>query len=371
MIFSTTKANLLDFLSLVNPLLPAHSTKPITECVLLDLKENTLTITATDLTVTLVSDIEVNGVENGVVAIHGKRFYSIIKELPEATISIKQENSVVKIICGTIKFEIVITEDYSDFPTVPAKINASKMVLDSLKLKKYLSKTMYAVSNDELRAVLTGVLLSVKHNQLIAVATNGLTLVRLEDNSIKYEGEDTELIIPAKSLQIVGNSILKNEECQIYFQDTYAEFRFAHITIFTRLIAGKYPAYQAIIPVNNNINIKFDREMLLNSLRRISISCNPLTKLLKLSLQAGQMTVSSEDNTTSSKSEEILKIDYTGEEMVIGFNSGKLVELIKNMESSFVEFFIGNAVKPVIIKPYESNESYDLICVQMPIKILE
>lgn len=371
MIFSTTKANLMEFLSLVNPLLPAHSTKPITECVLLDLKENILKITATDLTVTLVSDIEVNGVEDGVVAIHGKRLFSIIKELPEATISIKQENSVVKIICGSIKFEVVITEDFSDYPTIPQKIDSNKIVMDSLKLKKYLSKTIYAVSNDELRAVLTGVMFSIKYNELIMVATDGVRLVRLEDKSLKFEGDDAELVIPAKSLQIVSNSIAKNEECQIYFQDTYAEFRFAHLTIFTRLISGKYPAYQAIIPVNNNINVKMDREIFINSLRRISISCNPLTRLLKLSFQAGQLTISSEDNTTSSKSEEVLKIDYTHEDMVIGFNSGKLTELVKNQESNFIELFIGTPAKPVIFKPYESGESYDLISILMPVKTVD
>jgi len=371
MIFSSSKSNMMDFLVLVNPLLPAHSTKPITECVLMQLTGNNLKITATDLTVTLVSDIEVNGVEDGTVAIHGKRLFNIIRELPDATISIKQENSVIKIICGTIKFEVVVTEDFSDFPTVPQKIEINKILMDSLKLKKYLSKTTYAVHNDELRAVLTGVLFSVKNNELIMVATDALRLVRLEDRNLKYEGNDAELIIPAKSLQVVSNSIIKNEECQIFFQETYAEFRFAHLTIFTRLISGKYPAYQAIIPVNNSIIVKIDREILTNSLRRISISCNPLTKLLKMCFQNGQVTISAEDNTTSSKSEEVLKIDYSYEDLTIGFNSGKLMELIKNQESNFIEIFFGNPSKPVIIKPYESNESYDIISVLMPVKTVD
>ena len=371
MIFTISKSTLMHQLGLINPILPVHSTKPITECIILDLKDNILKITATDLSITLVSNLEVNGVEDGISVIHGKRFYSIIKSLPESNITIKKENKIVKIISGTIKFEVSLTEDYNDFPATPDELSNNKFIIDSLKLKKYISKTSFAVSTDELRAVLTGVLFSLKFNELTMVATDSLRLVKLEDKNIAYEGEDTDIILPAKSLQIVSNAITKNEDCTIFFENNYIEFKFENTTIFSRLINGKYPSYQAIIPVNNSLKVKLNKSIITQAISRIAIACNPLTRRIKSTFVNDKLILTAEDATTSSKAEEILNIEYDAEEIIIGFNATKILDLLKNTETDFVEFDIGSAIKPVIIKPYESTDSYNMLMLVMPIKVSE
>ncbi|NOR45035.1 MAG: DNA polymerase III subunit beta [Candidatus Delongbacteria bacterium] len=369
MIFSVLKSSLMGQLSLISPILPLHSTKPITECIILNLKENNLTITATDLSVTLVNNVDVNGAEDGIVVVHGKKFISIIKSLPDSNITIKKEGSVVKIISNNIKFEVVITEDYNDFPATPKSLSGNHLAIDSLKLKKYINKTVFTVSPDQLRAVLTGVLFSIKSNELTMVATDSVRLVKLEDKDIKYEGEETDIILPAKSLNIVANAIDKNEECFIYFEENYVEFRINNIVIFTRLINGKYPAYQAIIPVNNNLKAKMDKLSVTSALSRVSLACNPVTKLIKFNLSKDQLLINSEDSNSSSKAEENINIDYEGEELFIGFNSTKIIELLKNIETEVIELSISTGKKPVIIKPFESTDNFDILMLLMPASV--
>jgi len=369
MVFSTSKANITEQLNLVAPILPSRSTKPITECILLDLKGDTLKFTATDLSITYVSEIEVNGAEDGIIAVHGKKLISIIKGLPESTITLKKEDNVLKIISGTIKFEITLTEDYSEFPRTPETLSDNKIEIDSLKLKRYISKTVFAVSLDELRAVLTGVLFSLKYNELTMVATDSVRLVKLEDKSIKYEGEDKDIILPAKSLNILNNAISGNETLEINFEDNYIQFKLKNKIIFSRLINGKYPAYQAIIPVNNELKIKIERASFIQSINRISITCNPLTKLLKAVFANNTILITSEDSSTSSKSEEYIDIEYDAEEIAVGFNSSKLIDLMKNIDTVNVEFNIGDPIRPIIIKPFDSDESFEYLMLIMPVRV--
>jgi len=366
MIFSTLKSNLMNQLLLINPILPAHSAKPITECIILCLKDNGLTITATDISVTLVNKVEVNGVEDGTVVVHGKKFINIVKSLPDVLLTVKKEGGLVKIISNNIKFELAVTEDYDDFPTTPKNLSGNNLKIDSLKLKNFIEKTVFTVSPDQLRAVLTGVLFSIKLNQLTMVATDSVRLVKLEDKSVRYEGEDAEMILPAKSLQIVSNAIDRNEECLIYFEENYVEFRFGTVVIFSRLINGKYPAYQAIIPANNQLKAKFDKQTAISALNRVSLACNPVTKLIKFNLEPGQLLINTEDSNSSSKAEESIPLDYSGEKLLVGFNSAKIIELFKNISTEMILMEINSGKKPVIIKPFESTESYEIMMLLMP-----
>lgn len=370
MIFSTSKQNLLEQLNLITPILPSHSTKPITECIKMELEGDKLFLTATDLSITLITNVEVNGSEDGICVVQGKKFLSIIKKLPVSeTIYIKKEKSSLKISSGSAKFEVVINEDHTEFPTKPVDLTANKFEIDSLKLKKYISKTAFAISTDELRAVLTGVLFSVKFNELTMVATDSVRLVKLEDKAIKYEGEDIELIMPAKTLNAVSNSINSNYPVEVFFEENYAEFKMENITIFTRLINGKYPAYQAIIPVSNDKKARMEKSLTIQTVDRISLACNPLTRLIKFELKENAVLVAAEDASTSSKAEENLKIDYSEEEMVIGFNASKLMDLLKNIDTMQVVFEISNAGKPIIIKPVDSEDSFDILSLIMPVKV--
>ncbi len=371
MIFTTSRTNFLTYLSLISPVLPTHSNKPITECVKLQLVENDLKITATDLSTTFVSVVEVNGSIDGGAVVDGKKLLSIIRGLPDGKIQIKKDENILKIISGTIKFELTITEDLEEFPKTPDALSQNQISIESLKLKKYIETTTFATSTDELRAVFTGVLFNLNSNELTLVATDSVRMVKILDQTIKYEGENRELIIPQKSLQVVNNSILKNEECTILFEENFVEFRFSTVTIFTRLISGKFPSYNAIIPVNNELKIVFDKTSLINALNRISIACNPSTKLIKAHLLENKLILTSEDSITSSNAKEELEIVYSGEEMIIGINYSKIISLLKHIKTARVEMKISTAFKPLLIEPYEDDESFEVVMVLMPVKLVD
>ena len=127
----------------------------------------------------------------------------------------------------------------------------------------------------------------------------------------------------------------------------------------------------AIIPVNNSLKVKLDKSVISQAISRIGIACNPLTRRIKTTFNENKLSIKAEDATTSSKAEETLNIEYDAEEMVIGFNSTKILDIFKNVETDYIEMNIGSSIKPVIIKPYESNDSYELLMLVMPIKVSE
>lgn len=371
MIFSVLKSELLSRLNLLNRVLPTRSTKPVAECILLELKDNTLKLTANDLSKAMVSEITVQGKEDGVALVIGKKFWSIIKELPEGTIELKKEDNTLKVISDKIKFELAVNEDIDEFPQIPEALDKNKITINSVKLKKYIEKTSFAASTDELRAVLTGVLFSLKNNELTMVATDSVRMVRLVDKGIKNEGISADLILPAKSLDIIKDAIDKNFEAKIFFEDNYIQVKLENTTIFSRLINGKYPAYQAIIPVDNDIEVAVDKDIIVPSINLVSIACNPLTRLIKTKFENNSLLIAAEDTNTQSKAEKLVNIDYAGEKMAIGFNASKLVDLFKNVDTDKVNLKIKSPQRPVIIKPADESPEYDILMLLMPVKLEE
>ncbi|PID29416.1 MAG: DNA polymerase III subunit beta [Candidatus Cloacimonadota bacterium] len=369
MILEISKSVLQEKLNIINPILPVRSTKPIAECILMELKGNELSIVATDLSLTYVSTIEVNGKEDGIIIVPGKKFSTIIKGLPEGNITLEKKDSMLNIKINSIKFEIAVTENSDEFPAIPEKLENNKMVIDSLKLKKFIGKTTYAASDDELRAVLTGVLLSVSNDKFTIVATDSVRLVKLIDNHLNFEGSEIDVIIPSRSLNLIQNSIIRNDDCNLFLGENYIEVRFENTTIFSRLINGKYPAYQSIIPVNNDISVSIDKNKLINAVNRISITCNPLTKRLNFSFENNKLTISAEDSNTASKSEESLDIEYGYDDFAIGFNSNKILDILKNIDSESIVMLMSTPGKPIIIKPSEDNNLYDIIALLMPVQV--
>ncbi|MBN1971734.1 MAG: DNA polymerase III subunit beta [Candidatus Delongbacteria bacterium] len=367
--FKILRSLMNEQMGIINPILPSRSTKPIAECIMLKLEGNNLNITATDLSYTYVSNVEVEGSEDGIVIVPGKKFFSIIKGLPEGEVTlIKEENSLL-IIMGRIKFEVSVSENPQDFPQVPENLEKNKMIIESLRLKKYIEKVNYASSNDELRAVLTGSLFSIKNNELTMVATDSVRLVKIVDKHINFEGDDIDVIIPSRSLDLISSTIIKNIDCEMYIGENYVEIRLEKAHIFTRLINGKYPAYQSIIPVNNDLVVSIDRSKLIASITRVSISCHPVTKIIKFVFNNDELFLSAEDSNTSSRGEEILSIDYKHDEISMGFNSSKISEILKSIDSDLINFNMSVPGRPIIIKPSESNDNYDIMALLMPVKV--
>lgn len=368
--FTINKQDLLEHLNIITPLISRNSIKPILECLRIDLKGNKLNLTATDLSVTLLSDIIVNGKIDGFCLIEAKRLLSIVKKLPSKDIEIKKEDNKVRISSGKAKFDISISENYNDFPRIPQTLTKNSFKINSIDFANYISKTVKSVSTDELRAVLTGVLFSLNEYGLTMVSTDSVKLVKIyKEGIICGENKHTDIIIPTKALFLINNSIDENFNIDLFYEENYIQAKIGDITIFSRVINGKYPAYQAIIPLNNDIKIVLDRQNLINIIDRVSLACNPLTRLVKVVFEEGKVTVMAEDSSSSSKAEETENINYSGETLSIGFNSTKLLDLLKTIDSKDVLFEISSSSRPVLIMPVKDENSFNMLSLIMPVKI--
>ncbi len=366
-----SKSVLQEKLNIINPIIPSRSTKPIAECILMELIGNDLKMTATDLSLIYTTTIKVEGGKDGAIIIPGKQFSTIIKGLPEGEITLEKDGTILRIKIGAIKFKVAITENTEEFPAEPDSLTENSMKLDSLKLRSVIEKTIFASSIDELRAVLTGVLFSITEDSFIAVATDSVRLVKLSDLHLDYTGKDLDVIIPSRSLRLIQNSIVKNEPCEVLFSELYIQFNFSSETIFARLINGRYPAYQSIIPKNNNIKVEIDKSNLVNALSRIAITTNPLTSLIKLSFSENSLMVESEDSTTTSSAKELLSIPYDGVELKIGFHVNKLLDVLKHIETDKIILSVENGSRPVLIHPTEDSKIYEMMALVMPVKIIK
>jgi len=362
-----------DLLKKLTPLVaitPNRSVKPIAECIKLDLVGNTLTLFSTDLTISMSCIIiDVEGKEDGSIVIPAKKFFQIIKEMPETQITLSLLNGSLKISAKKLKFNLPITEDVDSFPTMPEGKSTDVLELKSSIFKDYIEKTVFATSNDDLRPVLTGVLLSVKNDYLTMVATDSIGLVKLVANGVKYSNKDIDIIIPAKTLRTIANSLTQNDIVEISFEDGFVICTIGTIIIYSRLVNGRYPAYNAIIPVNNETKPHIYREELLKSLKSVGLSCSPITGLISIHFDGDIAIIASEDNVTLSSAEDELTITDNNNSIKMGFNIHKLTNILNSIDSDIVEFQIGDENKPVLIKPITSSDTHELTTLIMPVKV--
>jgi DNA polymerase-3 subunit beta len=369
MIFNYNKASLEKVLKNIEPIIPTKSVKPISECILLELTGNILTITATDLSFTNQSVIEVVGIEDGFAIVDGKRFITIVRSFPQGNIKFtKDSNSVVVLSLSRIKQTISSLENKADYPDLPQRLSDNKIIVKGGYLSELIEKCNYACSTDQMRAVLTGVLFSMKGNALNMAATDSSRLVEIR-TEIEYTGVDVDVIIPSKALSILQVSVQEDDTVEIYLGDNYIQADLNGATMFARLITGKYPAYKAIIPSTYNSKATINKNALLDALSRMSISSNATTRLIVLTFEGAELEIYAEDSNTYSKGEEYIVADYNGNERFkCGVNVNKITDIIKRVDGDSVIFELSMAGRPVVIKSTE-QEKYIQTSIIMPIKM--
>jgi len=377
--FSTTKKALLPRMKLMLPVILSKAPRPELECIKFTLIGDRLTLTATDLNTTLMETMEVNGHSSTVesIILHGRRFEQIINTLPyNDTIDIEVIGETLTLKCLRSKFKVQLM-NLKEYPKQPNSITTqNKLTISSHRLRSYAFKTLSTVSTDTLRAVLTGVLFHLNTNQLTLVSTDSVMLSFVMDKqSVKYNGEtDLQAILPHKAIYSLNNSLLGEEDVPvtILFDPNYAEVRIGDtITIFTRLINGKYPAYKGIIPVDRESKLVLNRKDLKDFVTRVSISSNPLTHVVSFFIDKtnNNLTITAEDSTCSAMGEDTLSFKAINikEDMRIGINSMKLITLLKHIETEEVMLEIKETMLPLIITPVGSD--IDTLNLLMPVKL--
>ena len=366
--FSTSKLELQKALQKLSKAIPTRTTLPILGCVLIDAKEEHTTLKTTDLEITIQVEVPSSLEEAGTAAVPLKTLLEITNELPDirVTISVNHKNNV------TIKTELgeydIMARPPEEFPATPEQKEATRITTSGEVLKKVIDATAFAVSRDELKPALTGVLMQITAKGITAVSTDGHRLVKHSQKDFEAGGFSGEIIVPKKFLLYLSSQLLK-QEVVLYFGETHLLAKFDNDLILTRVINEKFPDYQSVIPKDNNKKLRVEKDMLLGAIRRVSIFSNKSTHQVALSLESGSVKIRTEDPEKSSKAEESLSAEYEGEPIVIGYNAEYLKDIISHVRGKTIEIELNTPVSAALFNPESQNEQSESLMLLMPIRL--
>jgi DNA polymerase-3 subunit beta len=257
-----------------------------------------------------------------------------------------------------------------EFPKAVSLEDPSSTSIMGDTLAMAINKTIFAAGNDDLRPVMSGVFFQFASDGLTFVATDAHKLVRYRREDIAAN-ETAEFIMPKKPLNLL-KSILQGSESEVLieYNDSNAQFTFENTTIICRLIDGKYPNYEAVIPKENPNKLTISRTQFLNSVRRVSIFSNKTTHQIRLKMAGAELNISAEDLDYSNKADERLTCDYQGDDMQIGFNSRFLIEMLNNLNCDDVSLEMSLPNRAGILTPVDGlDEGENVTMLVMPVML--
>lgn len=368
--FIVSTSTLLKQLQAVNGASSSSTVLPILENFLFEIKENILTISATDLQTSMTTSLAVESKEEGKIAIPSKILLETLKTLPDQPIAFTVDDSTfaIEISAGDGKYKLS-GENGEDFPKIPVVENASSVNLPASVLAEAINKTIFAVSNDELRPAMTGVYCQLTPEHLTFVSTDAHKLVRYRRMDAKADSS-ASFILPKKALTLLKSSLPSDDmNVTVEYNSTSAFFRFGNINLICRLIDERYPDYEAVIPQNNTNKLTLDRALFLNSLRRVVIFANKTTHQVRLKITGSELNVSSEDIDFSNEAHERLSCQYDGDDMEIGFNAKFLIEMLTNLSGEEVTIEMSTPNRAGLLFPQTNDDKEDVLMLVMPVML--
>jgi DNA polymerase-3 subunit beta len=368
--FIVSSTSLLKALQAVGGVLNSSNTLPILDNFLFEIGQNTLNIAASDLESTMSTQIEVQSKDEGSVAVPAKLLLDILKTFPDHPLTFSVSD----------KLGIEISSDYGkyslsgynadEFPKVPVLEKPSVVTLPTNTLQKAIDKTLFAAGNDDLRPVMSGVFCQMDSTNITFVATDAHKLVRYRRTDLKSESA-ASFIIPRKPMNLL-KGLLGNidGEVSLEYNESNAQFKFGNFTLVCRLIDGKYPNYEAVIPSDNPNRMTIGKAQFSSSLKRVSIFANKTTHQVRLKISGSQLIISAEDLDFSNAAKEELTCSYEGEDIEIGFNSRFLMEMVNNVDSESLVLELSAPNRAGILLPENSeDEGEDILMLVMPVML--
>ena len=386
---SIEKEELLKGIQAVIDIVPSKTALPVLSNILIDVSNGQgVCLSATDLDISITCKLSATIEDAGSTTVPARKFSEIVRELPEESLSLIAEEGRVMLQrqSGAQGTYALMSVPADDFPELPTEIDGTEIAFadgeedrpDSNALNEMVFKTIFAVSRDETRPVLNGVLWQVGDGRMTMVATDGHRLVKYSRIQQGLPENNTEAIVPPRAL----NHVVKLMNGGISLQK--AQFGQSHvlfalgdeddedaIQIFSRVIEGPYIGYEQVIPQNNGKRLRVSNSHLLPAVRRVSILASTQTHQLRLAIKKNELELSATSQEIGGEAREHLDVDYDAEEMVIGYNSTYLQEVLRRITCDEVLFELDSAVAAGIIRPGEQLEGEDYLCLLMPLRLNE
>ncbi len=372
--FIINSQTLLRRLQSLSGVLNSSNTLPILDDFMFELTDTVLNITATDLETTMVITLEPSMLEDpGNITIPAKLLLDFLKYLPDVplTFSIDLGTQAVEITSTDGKYHLT-GHNAEDYPKLPQLADTAKMDIPSSLLAAGINKTVFATGNDELRPAMGGVFFEFTPDYLTFVATDAHKLVRYRRTDAKAE-ESASFIVPRKPLNVLKNLLVAEDvPVAVEYNVTNAAFSFQNIKLYCRLIEGRYPAYEAVIPRDNQNKLTVDRQIFINSVKRLSPFANQSTHQIRFKISGQELQMTAEDIDYSNEGTERLSCTYEGEDMEIGFNSKFVLDMVTNLESDEICFNLAGPTRAGIILPVNNeNKEEDILMLVMPVMLAQ
>jgi len=347
--FTVDKNTLIKGIDTIQNVISAKTTLPILSNFLLETQKDNLKLTATDLNIGISCVLPVNILEPGAITIPTKRFSSIIKELSENEIVINsKKNNMVIIETNSCQFKI-IGLSAEEFPKLPEIKDTEVIELEQSFLKQILNHTSFAVSIDESRYILNGIMFKIQQNNITFVATDGKRLAVDSKKLTKPASKEINIIIPLKTIQELQRNLQDQGMVSIIIGPNQVLFEIGSTVIISRLIDGEFPDYQQVIPAQTESKIKINREQFLLAIRRASLLSTPDYHAVKFEVFKNKLVLSKSTPDVGESREEVA-MEYSGKELLIGFNPSYLIDVLKNLNTETVELEISGSEKPGVIR---------------------
>ncbi|MGZ3865080.1 MAG: DNA polymerase III subunit beta [Bacteroidia bacterium] len=368
-IVSTTV--LLKHLKAIGGVLNSSNTIPILDNFLFEVTPGHLVISASDMETTITTSVKAEAKESGSIAIPARTLMDTLSNFPEQplTFSVDKKNFGIKISTDNGEYKLT-GHNPEEYPRTPKLEGASSLDMKTDVLGLAVTKTLFATSNDDLRPVMCGVFCQFSENDTVFVATDAHKLVRYRRTDAKAN-QAASFIMPKKPLGMLKNLLAGTDDVvTIEYNKTNASFKFGQIKLTCRLIDGKYPNYEAVIPKQNPNKLIVDRSAFMGALKRVSVFSNKATHQVRLKINGSQLSISAEDLDFANEANERLTCTYTGEDIEIGFNSKFLLDMLNNIEGDELQVEMSAPNRAGIISPTKKdNNAEDVLMLVMPVML--
>lgn len=367
--FIVSSSALLKHVQQISGIINANTVLPILEDFLFEVEKNKLTVVATDLETVMRIEIDVEAKESGRVCIPARILIDSLKNIADQPLTFNiDKNFAVEITSDNGKYK-VMGENPENFPKEPVADDTTSFTMPAAALTTAISKTLFAVSSDDLRPAMTGVYFELDPKFVQFVATDAHRLVRYKRTDVHCPKKDS-FVVPKKPLNILKTALLNaSDELTLSYNTNHLFVQHGSTKMACRLIDARFPDYKVVIPSDNPYKLSVDKADFQSALKRVSVFSNKSTNQVVLNIQGSELQITGQDVDLSFEGSERMKCQYDGEDMAIAFNARFLVEMLGAAETSEVTVELSTPTKAGILKPTDSEANEELMMLVMPLML--
>jgi DNA polymerase III subunit beta len=368
--FTISREKLQEGLAAVAASIPTKTTLPVLANILIETTDRGIRLSGTDLDIAVSTEVTADVEVAGAVTVPAKKLSEIARELLPSPVKIAASGEQrITLECGRSRFRLLgIPRD--EFPTFPAVRFSDGWRIKSAELQKLIGHTSFAVSTEESRPILNGVLWELRPDRMRMVATNGHRLAKMDVPVTSGANASSDLIVPPKALEQVRRLFPAEEDLEIARGENHLGFRSPLTAVFTRLIEGPYPPYEQVIPRDNDRVAIVDKASLTGALRRMAIVASDQTHRIRMSLNAGMIKFSVQTPDLGEAQDEV-PVRYTGDQLDIGFNASYLLEVLRYMPTDDVKLTFKAPERAATIEPEAWDDPAQYLCLVMPLRLVD